>query len=52
MATTPEEITNLYLYGTRTRPADLTSDTLIRPPNTAPVAITQDVTAPVAGASA
>lgn len=31
-----EEITNLYLYGQLTTPADLTSDTLIRPPEVAP----------------
>ncbi|KAF0188857.1 MAG: hypothetical protein FD168_1381 [Desulfobulbaceae bacterium] len=30
-----EQITNLYLYGTLEKPADLTSDSLIRPPDVA-----------------
>jgi hypothetical protein len=28
---TPEAVTNLYLYGQITRPADLTNDALLRP---------------------
>jgi hypothetical protein len=40
---TAEEITNLYLYGTKTIPSDLTSESLIRPLNVKPTTTTVDM---------
>jgi hypothetical protein len=43
MSLTAEEATNLYLYGTTTRPIDLVSDSLIRLPGTGPTQIDVDI---------
>ncbi len=34
---TAEEVTNLYLYGTKTKPADLTDEGVVRPANSASI---------------